>query len=102
MPRRPSWLARGRTTMTSNMAYKTVPATKPVTFTSEAAWDDDIKASQARIDQDKSMLVATAARGLEPDSVNQLEVTTDFRNEILDQRQVVSVELIGRVVQTTQ
>ncbi len=47
------------------------------------------------------MLVATAARGLEPDSVNQLEVTTDFRNEILDERQVVSVELIGRVVQTS-
>jgi hypothetical protein len=45
MPLRPSWFARGRRTMTSNIAYSAVPATKPVMLTSDAAWDGDIDRS---------------------------------------------------------
>jgi hypothetical protein len=33
--------------MTSNIEYSAVPAMKPVTLTSEAAWDGDIRGSLA-------------------------------------------------------
>ena len=54
IPIRPSWVApRGRITMTSNIEYSAVPAMKPVTFTSEAAWDGDISGSLAGEGQDQ-------------------------------------------------